>query len=50
MTENDEDTIEYESWYKYGVMFLYFEMFIAIAVSIFALILTFSGEGGISKQ
>ncbi len=37
---------EYEPWYKYGVMFIYLEMFIAVAVSIYSLYMAFTGTGG----
>jgi len=40
------ENIEYEPWYKWGVMFLYLEMLIAIAVSIYSLYMAFSGKGG----
>ena len=50
MTDDREEIIEYEPWYRYGVMVLYLEMFIAIVVSIFALILTLTGSGGISRH
>ncbi|WP_198034244.1 hypothetical protein [Acidihalobacter ferrooxydans] len=33
-------------WYRYGVMFLYLEMFIAIAVSAYSLYMAFTGKGG----
>lgn len=35
-----------EPWYKYGVAVLCLEMLIAIAVSSYALYLTFHGVGG----
>ncbi len=38
------DDYEYEPWYKYGVAFLFFEAAIAIAVSIYALSMAFSGQ------
>lgn len=50
MTGETKDTDEFEPWYKYGVAILYIEMFLAIALTIFALYLTFSGAGGISKR
>ncbi|MCE7733835.1 MAG: hypothetical protein GPJ54_03085 [Candidatus Heimdallarchaeota archaeon] len=50
MTTETDDIEEFEPWYKYGVAILYFEMFLAIALTIFALYLTFSGSGGISKR
>ena len=33
-------------WYRYGVLFLYGEMFIAIAVSAYSLYMAFTGKGG----
>ena len=44
------EEVKYDPWYKYGVIALYVEMFLAIAFSIFALYMTLSGEGGISKH
>ncbi|MEE9583849.1 MAG: hypothetical protein V3W51_00055 [Candidatus Brocadiales bacterium] len=44
-TKRDKN-YEYEPWYKYGVMFLYLEMFIAIVVSIYSLYMAFTGTGG----
>ncbi len=35
---------EYEPWYKYGVAFLFFEAALAIAVSIYALSMAFTGQ------
>lgn len=50
-TDSEEVTeYEYEPWYRYGVAILYLEMFMAIALTIFALYLTFTGSGGISKH
>jgi hypothetical protein len=37
---------QHESWYKYGVAILCFEMLIAIAVSAYSLYMTFHGLGG----
>ena len=37
---------KYEPWYKYGITFLYFEMLIALGVSIFSLYMAFTGKGG----
>lgn len=34
----------YEPWYKWGVLFLYVEMAIAIVVSMYALFMAFSGH------
>ncbi len=36
----------HEPWYKYGVLFLFFEMALAIAVCGYSLYLTFHGLGG----
>lgn len=36
-----------EPWYKYGVMFLFFEMAVAIAVCGYSLYLTFHGLGSV---
>ncbi len=44
------EEVKYDPWYKYGVYTLYLEMFLAIAFSIFALYMTFSGSGGISRH
>ncbi len=41
-----EGDLQYEPWYKWGVFFLYVEMFIAIAVSIYSLYMAFTGTGG----
>ncbi len=38
------DDYEYEPWYKYGVAFLFFEAGLAVAVSIYALSMAFSGQ------
>ncbi|MFQ5442725.1 MAG: hypothetical protein ACE5EB_08395 [Thermodesulfobacteriota bacterium] len=37
---------EYEPWYKWGVIFLYIEMIIAVGVSIYSLYMAFTGTGG----
>ena len=50
MAAETEDTTEFEPWYRYGVAILYLEMFMAIALTIYALYLTFSGAGGIGKH
>ena len=50
MTSETKDADKFEPWYKYGVAILYIEMILAIALTIFALSLTFSGAGGISKR
>lgn len=34
----------YEPWYKYGVAFLYLEMFTAIFITIFAIYISFLGN------
>jgi hypothetical protein len=36
----------HDSWYKYGVAVLFFEMAIAVAVSAYSLCMTFHGIGG----
>ncbi len=36
----------HEPWYRYGVAFLSIEMLIAVAVSAYALAMTFHGMGG----
>jgi len=41
-----KEGVVYEPWYKWGVAFLYLEMFIAIGVSIFSLYMAFTGKGG----
>jgi hypothetical protein len=38
--------VKYESWYKYGIAILMFEMAIAVAVCGYSLYLTFHGLGG----
>lgn len=38
--------VHHEPWYKYGVMFLFFEMAVAVAVCGYSLYLTFHGLGG----
>jgi hypothetical protein len=45
-SRKSSDPIEYEPWYKWGVLFLYVEMFIAIAVSVYSLYMAFTGTGG----
>lgn len=40
------DNATHEPWYKYGVMFLFFEMAVAVAVGGYSLYLTFHGLGG----
>lgn len=40
-----EKGVVYEPWYKYGLMFLYLEMFIAVAVTIYSLYMAFTGVG-----
>jgi hypothetical protein len=36
----------HDSWYKYGVAVLLFEMAIAVAVSVYSLYMTFHALGG----
>lgn len=38
--------VAHEPWFKYGVGFLFFEMILAVAVSIYSLYMTFNGLGG----
>ena len=38
------EKIEYEPWYKYGIAFLYFEMGIAIFITLIALYMTLTGS------
>jgi hypothetical protein len=40
------ESVVHDSWYKYGVMFLFFEMAVAVAVCGYSLYLTFHGLGG----
>ena len=40
------ESVPHEPWYKYGVMFLFFEMAVAVAVCGYSLYLTFHGLGG----
>lgn len=40
------EPVAHEPWYKYGVMFLFFEMVVAVAVCGYSLYLTFHGLGG----
>lgn len=40
------DDIQYEPWYKWGVLFLYIEMLIAVGVSVYSLYMALSGKGG----
>jgi hypothetical protein len=44
--EKHVNPFEVETWYKWGVLFLYLEMGIAIAVTIYSLIMAFTGSGG----
>lgn len=47
MTDQSMTTaVKPEGWYRYGVLFLYLEMFIAIAVSAYSLYMAFTGKGG----
>ncbi|HEC16313.1 MAG TPA: hypothetical protein ENI99_07035 [Sedimenticola sp.] len=41
--EHDESYV-YEPWYKYGIMFLFFEAAIAVGVTIYSLSMAFSGQ------
>lgn len=41
-----KDAEKSAGWYRYGVIFLYLEMFIAIAVSVYSLYMAFTGKGG----
>lgn len=38
--------VEFEPWYKWGVLVLYLEMSIAIGVSIYSIYMAFTGAGG----
>ncbi|OLS27123.1 MAG: hypothetical protein HeimC3_05900 [Candidatus Heimdallarchaeota archaeon LC_3] len=40
----DSNETVYESWYKYGVAFLYLEMITAILLTIFAIYTSFLGN------
>ncbi|MCK4739839.1 MAG: hypothetical protein KAT46_07810 [Deltaproteobacteria bacterium] len=42
-----DSNYSYEPWYKYGLAFLYFEMLIAVGVTIFSLYMAFTGKGGV---
>lgn len=47
MKPNDHvENAPHGPWYKYGVMFLFVEMAVAIAVCGYSLYLTFHGLGG----
>ena len=41
-----KDAVKPGGWYRYGVLFLYLEMVIAIAVSVYSLYMAFTGKGG----
>ncbi len=46
---NNVEKVEHEKqegWYKYGMMFIFFEALIAVAQTIFALFSTLSGSAG----
>ena len=43
MAEKEAKNPHHQGWYKYGVMVLYLEMFIAIGVSIFSIYSTLTG-------
>lgn len=44
--QTTDNVVTTSGWYRYGVMFLYLEMFIAIAVSAYSLYMAFTGKGG----
>ncbi len=44
-TKNDTE-VKQESWYKYGMMFIFLEAGIALTQTIFALFTTLSGSAG----
>ncbi len=44
ISKRPDDSYEYEPWYKYGVAFLFFEAAIAVAVSLYALSMAFTGQ------
>lgn len=44
--ESTNDVGTYNGWYRYGVVVLYLEMFISIAVSAYSLYMAFTGKGG----
>lgn len=47
LTDSEAVSTEgYEPWYKWGVLFLYLEMAIAVGVSIYSLYMAFTGMGG----
>ncbi len=46
MTSESSEPVHHEPWYKYGVLVLFTEMVIAIAVSGYSLYMTFHGLGG----
>jgi hypothetical protein len=46
MSAIEKPDAPHESWYKYGVVFLLFEIAVAIAVSGYSLYMTFNGLGG----
>lgn len=45
-TQSSATVVKCEPWYKYGVVCLFIEMAIAIAVCGYSLYLTFHGIGG----
>lgn len=45
-TNTSTESISHEPWYKFGVIVLFIEMAIAIAVSGYSLYMTFHGLGG----
>ena len=46
MRNTSTASVPHEPWYKYGIMVLFIEMAIAIAVSGYSLYMTFHGLGG----
>ncbi len=44
---HEKEEREEDRWYKYGVAILYLEMAIAVGVSLYAMYMAFTGQGGI---
>lgn len=44
--QTDVTTAKHDGWYKYGVVILYLEMALALAVSAYSLYMAFTGKGG----
>lgn len=44
--EKHINPFEVETWYKWGVLVLYLEMGLAIAVTLYSLYMAFTGSGG----